>query len=58
MKIGDIIMEMYQPGDVVYVIIRNPHVQGAANVQDAAVVTNPEYPGDLAPLVYGAYRSL
>ena len=58
MKIGDIIMEMYQPGDVVYVIIRNPHVQGAANVQEAAVVNNPEKPGELALFVYETYYPL
>ncbi|GGM33737.1 transcriptional regulator SplA [Paraliobacillus quinghaiensis] len=49
---------LYQPGDVVYVIIRNPHVQGAANVQEAAVVHNPEVPNDLALFLYETYYPL
>ncbi|MCT2536202.1 transcriptional regulator [Aquibacillus koreensis] len=57
MKIGEM-MDMYQPGDVVYVIIRNPHVQGAANVQEAAVVRNPDDPGELALFVYETYYPL
>ncbi|WP_226035802.1 transcriptional regulator SplA domain-containing protein [Aquibacillus saliphilus] len=48
----------YQPGDVVYVIIRNPHVQGVANVQEAAVVNNPDHPGELALFVYETYYPL
>ncbi|WP_138418867.1 transcriptional regulator SplA domain-containing protein [Aquibacillus sediminis] len=50
--------QFYQPGDVVYVIIRNPHVQGAANVQEAAVVNNPDQPGELALFIYETYYPL
>ncbi|WP_407271703.1 transcriptional regulator SplA domain-containing protein [Radiobacillus sp. PE A8.2] len=48
----------YQAGDVVYVIIRNPHVQGVANVQEAAVVNNPDQPGELALFIYETYYPL
>ncbi|MCZ0704218.1 transcriptional regulator of the spore photoproduct lyase operon [Natronobacillus azotifigens] len=55
MEMNDLI---YQPGDIVYVIIRNPHVQGAANVQEAAVVQNPDRPGELALFIYETYYPL
>lgn len=48
----------YQLGDIVYVIIRNPHVQDAANVQEAAVVNNPDQPGELALFLYETYYPL
>ncbi|WP_240374079.1 transcriptional regulator SplA domain-containing protein [Bacillus piscicola] len=46
------------PGDVVYVIIRNPHAQDVANVQEAAVVTNPDNPSELALFLYETYYPL
>ena len=49
---------VYNPGDIVYVIIRNPHVQGAANVQEAAVVHNPDVPNNLALFLYETYYPL
>ncbi|MFD2706225.1 transcriptional regulator SplA domain-containing protein [Salibacterium lacus] len=52
------IFETANPGDIVYVIIRNPHVQGVANVQEAAVVENPEAPGGLALFLYETYYPL
>lgn len=48
----------YQPGQVVYVIVRNPHVQGVANVQEAAVVSDPNSPGQLALFLYETYYPL
>ncbi|XID96210.1 transcriptional regulator SplA domain-containing protein [Paenibacillaceae bacterium WGS1546] len=51
-------MEGYQPGQIVYVIIRNPHVQGVANVQEAAVVHDPHAPGQLALFLYETYYPL
>ena len=51
-------MNEYQPGQVVYVIIRNPHVQGVANVQEAAVVNDPHSPGQLALFLYETYYPL
>lgn len=51
-------MGRYEPGQVVYVIIRNPHVQGVANVQEAAVVQNPHAPGELALFLYETYYPL
>lgn len=51
-------MSLYEPGQVVYVMIRNPHVQGVAQVQQAAVVQNPDSPGDLALFMYETYYPL
>ncbi|MCA1056529.1 transcriptional regulator [Rossellomorea aquimaris] len=48
----------YSPGDVVYVIYRNPHTQSVANVQEAAVVNNPENPEELALFLYETYYPL
>lgn len=48
----------YQPGQIVYVIIRNPHAQDVANVQSAAVVQNPEAPDQLALFLYETYYPL
>jgi len=38
----------YQPGQIVYIIIRNPHAQDVAHVQQAAIVQHPENPNELA----------
>jgi len=46
------------PGDIVYVFYRNPHTQDVANVQEAAVVNNPENPGELAIFLYETYYPL
>lgn len=51
-------MDAFQAGEIVYVIIRNPHAQGVANIQEAAVVHNPEKPGELALFVYETYYPL
>ncbi len=48
----------HNPGDVVYVFYRNPHTQDIANVQEAAVVNNPEHPGELAIFLYETYYPL
>ncbi|WP_284139332.1 MULTISPECIES: transcriptional regulator SplA domain-containing protein [unclassified Virgibacillus] len=50
--------ETFSAGEIVYVIIRNPHVQGVANVQQAAIVENPEQRGQLALFVYETYYPL
>ena len=38
----------YSLGEIVYILIRNPHVQDVANIQQAAVVQHPEEPDQLA----------
>ena len=48
----------YQAGDMVYVFIRNPHIQDVANIQEAAVVKNPDNPNELAIFVYETYYPL
>jgi transcriptional regulator of the spore photoproduct lyase operon len=50
--------ESYQPGQIVYIIIRNPHAQDVANVQEAAVVQNPDSPNQLALFLYETYYPL
>ena len=50
--------ESFQPGQIVYVIIRNPHAQDVANVQEAAVVQNPESPEELSLFLYETYYPL
>ncbi len=57
MKLGEM-MEMnqlYSKGDIVYIIIRNPHAQSVANVQQAAVVENPDKMGELALFIHETY---
>lgn len=42
-------------GDIVYVIYRNPHTQSVANLQQAAVVENPEHTGEKCLFLYETY---
>lgn len=49
---------VYKAGDIVYVLYRNPHTQNVANVQQAAVVNNPENPNELAVFLYDTYYPL
>ena len=48
----------YMEGDSVFVFYRNPHTQDVANIQEAAVVNNPEYPNELALFLYETYYPL
>lgn len=50
--------ESYQLGQIVYIIIRNPHAQDVANVQEAAVVQNPDSTDQLALFLYDTYYPL
>ncbi|TDL32732.1 transcriptional regulator [Jeotgalibacillus sp. S-D1] len=50
--------ESHPEDEVVYVIIRNPHAQGVANVQEATVVQNPEKPGEKSLFMYDTYYPL
>ncbi|MGM8215585.1 transcriptional regulator SplA domain-containing protein [Bacillaceae bacterium W0354] len=45
-------------GDIVYVMYRNPHAQDVAQIQEAAVVENPEKPGELAVFLYETFYPL
>lgn len=49
---------LYAPGEMVYVIYRNPHIQNVANIQSAAVVHDPENPGKMALFMYETYYPL
>ncbi|MCA0172520.1 MULTISPECIES: transcriptional regulator SplA domain-containing protein [Bacillaceae] len=48
----------YHAGDVVYVMYRNPHTYNVANIQEAAVVNDPDQPGQLALFLYETYYPL
>lgn len=48
----------YNAGDIVYIFYRNPHIQDVANIQEAAVVNNPENPEELALFLYETYYPL
>lgn len=48
----------YQAGDIVYVLYRNPHTQDVVNIQEAAVVRNPDNPNQLAIFLYETYYPL
>lgn len=48
----------YQPGDIVYVFYRNPHIQNVATIQEAAIVHHPDTPDELALFLYETYYSL
>ncbi|PKR84454.1 transcriptional regulator SplA domain-containing protein [Heyndrickxia camelliae] len=50
--------QSFKPGEVVYIIIRNPHAQDVANIQQAAVVQNPDAPNQLALFVHETYYPL
>ncbi|MBS4201893.1 transcriptional regulator [Bacillus sp. FJAT-49732] len=45
----------FNPGQIVYVIYRNPHTQDVANIQEAAVVQAPDSPNQLALFLYETY---
>ncbi|MDQ0351230.1 transcriptional regulator of the spore photoproduct lyase operon [Alkalibacillus filiformis] len=48
----------FEPGDIVYVLYRNPHAQNVAQVQEAAVVENPNQPGEFNLFMYDTYYPL
>lgn len=50
--------ETFTPGEVVYMIIRNPHAQDVAQVQQAAIVNHPEDPDQLALFAHETYYPL
>lgn len=48
----------FEPGEVVYVIIRNPYAQNVAHVQKAAIVQHPENSNELALFSHDNYYPL
>jgi transcriptional regulator of the spore photoproduct lyase operon len=48
----------YHAGDTVFIFYRNPHTQNVANIQEAAVVDDPENPNGLALFLYETYYPL
>lgn len=51
-------MSDFKLGDIVYVMYRNPHVQSVGQIQEAAVVEDPDRPGELALFLYETYYPL
>ncbi|WP_430787597.1 transcriptional regulator SplA domain-containing protein [Virgibacillus flavescens] len=49
------INQQYQPGEIVYIILRNPHAQDVAQIQQAAVVQNPKNHSELALFAHENY---
>lgn len=58
MKLGEIMEHNFSPGEIVYIILRNPHAQNVAQVQQAAVVAHPEKPNELALFAHDNYFPL
>lgn len=50
--------QSYNAGDIVYIFYRSPHIQDVANIQEAAVVNNPENPNELALFLFETYYPL
>ncbi|WP_409368907.1 transcriptional regulator SplA domain-containing protein [Lysinibacillus sp. 38-6] len=50
--------QSYNAGDIVYIFYRNPHIQDVANIQEAAVVNNPDNPQELALFLFETYYPL
>lgn len=50
--------QQYKIGDKVFVMLRNPHVQGVVNIQEATVVERPDYPGEMAIFLNEEYFPL
>lgn len=48
----------YSPGDTVYILIRNPHVQNVASIEQATIVEHPEEPKKLALFAHHHYYPL
>lgn len=48
----------FEPGKIVYIIIRNPHAQDVAQVQQAAIVQHPEQSNKLALFAHDNYYPL
>ncbi|MFB7156932.1 transcriptional regulator SplA domain-containing protein [Lysinibacillus sp. NPDC056232] len=50
--------QQYSAGDIVYIFYRHPYVQEVVNIQEAAVVNNPDYPKELALFLFETYYPL
>jgi len=44
-----------KPGEIVYVMYRNPHVQNVANIQEAVVAEHPDQTGQLCLFLYDTF---
>lgn len=51
-------VEHFKLGEIVYIIIRNPHAQNVAQVQQAAIVEHPENPSQRAIFLHDNYYPL
>ncbi|HWO78282.1 MAG TPA: transcriptional regulator SplA domain-containing protein [Bacillus sp. (in: firmicutes)] len=47
--------EDYHPGQIVYVMYRNPQTQSVATIQEAAIVNDPYHPNQLALFIFDTF---
>ncbi|MFC9539669.1 transcriptional regulator SplA domain-containing protein [Lysinibacillus sp. NPDC056959] len=50
--------QQYNAGDIVYIFYHNPQILDVANIQEAAVVNNPDNPNELALFLFESYYPL
>lgn len=50
--------QQYSAGDIVFIFYQYPSIQQVVNIQEAAVVNNPDNPKELALLLLDSYYPL
>jgi len=50
--------QQYSAGDIVFIFYQHPSIQEVVNIQEAAVVNNPDNPNELALLLFDSYYPL
>ncbi|GAB0166663.1 transcriptional regulator SplA domain-containing protein [Lysinibacillus sp. CTST325] len=50
--------QQYSAGDIVFIFYQHPSIQEVVNIQEAAVVNNPDNPNELALLLLDSYYPL
>ena len=49
------IPEDYHPGQIVYVMYRNPHSQSITKIEEASIVNDPYQPNQLALCIFDTF---
>ncbi|MFJ8099683.1 transcriptional regulator SplA domain-containing protein [Lysinibacillus sp. NPDC096212] len=50
--------KQYSAGDIVFIFYQHPSIQQVVNIQEAAVVNNPDNPNELGLLLFDSYYPL
>ncbi|KOP80579.1 transcriptional regulator [Lysinibacillus sp. FJAT-14745] len=50
--------QQYSAGDIVYIFYQHPSIEDVVNIQEAAVVNNPDNPQELALFLFETYYPL